>query len=162
MATVKTDLNPQGVSHAGIQSHDWSGPVTTSGQSVTSGTMTVEPRPTERPQQPWSGPECPNPDCGDTRTPVRTSGRDVEERVLRERECENCGTIFTTIEQVVLFTGGDKSSEPVPFTLVDVERRRRRRENWRRRTGWKGRSNNRLRKREVAITGQPRVDARRA
>lgn len=113
-----------------------------------------------RRQQPWSGTECPNEDCGSTNTPVRTSGRDAQEHMLRERVCRDCGQVFTTIEQVVLITGGPQSGEPVKFALIDVEHRRRKRESKRRRFGWNG-GGAMLRVREVRIAGVPRVDGRR-
>lgn len=167
MATSKTDLNPEGVSHAGIQSHDWNAPVHVTGEhmgrirSVTSGTVNVEPRPSAKRQASWSGPECPNPECGGNHTPVRTSGRDIEDRPLRDRVCADCGSSFTTIEQVVLFAGGADAGKPVPFALVDVEHRRRKREAKRRRYGWQA-GGQMLRTREVRISGQPRVNGRSA
>jgi hypothetical protein len=124
-------------------------------EALTSGTVgAYEPKASKpRRQQPWSGPECPA--CGGTRTPVRNSGKDKDGRPLRDRRCGDCGTGFTTIEQVVMGGHG-----PVPFALVDVEHRRRKRESKRRRFGWNA-GGARLRTREVQIAGQPRVNTRR-
>jgi hypothetical protein len=160
--TAKTDLHPGGVTRAGIQSHGWNTPVRAHGAvGVATGTVGGYERPAPKRQAAWTGPECPNPDCGSTKTPVRTSGKDVYERPLRARRCENCGTTFTTIEQVVLFEGGPQHDAPVPFALVDVEHRRRKRESKRRRFGWQAGGAMR-RTREVIIYNQPRVNGRNA
>ena len=131
--------------------------------ALTSGTVSVEPRIRhDRRQSTWSGPECPNEECGSTRTPVRTSGKDLEDRPLRERVCADCGQVFTTIEQVILFgTGlGPHGGQPVKFSLVDVEHRRRRRESKRRRFGWQA-GGRMLITRQVRIFGVPRVNVRK-
>lgn len=103
-------------------------------ESVTSGGFGVDVRRGHR-QAPWSGYECQNEDCGGTRTKVRTSGRDSEGRPLRDRVCQDCGTAFVTVETVVVAYGGDTA--PVRFAEVDVEHRRRKRENKRRKFGWR-------------------------
>lgn len=49
----------------------------------------------------WAGPECPNEDCGSVLTPATLSSRDNESRPIRKRRCNNCGTVFVTIETTV-------------------------------------------------------------
>lgn len=129
--------------------------------STTSGTVGgYEPKAsTPKRQAQWSGPVCPNPECGGTRTPVRTSGKDSEDRPLRERVCADCETVFTTIEQIVLFANGPRAGEPVKFALIDTEHRRRKREGKRKRFGWSA-GGAMLRTREVRIHGMPRVEGR--
>lgn len=128
-------------------------------ESLTSGTVGgYEPKASTSRQAAWSGPECPS--CESNQTPVRTSGKDKDDRPLRERVCADCGEAFTTIEQVVRFAGGVLAGQPVQFALIDVEHRRRKRENKRRRFGWAA-GGAMLRTREVAIYGRPHIDGRR-
>lgn len=141
---------------------------TSSGQSVTdsvvdtslSGSFGHEvDRSGRRRQAPWSGPACTNEDCGSTRTKVRTSGRDEDERPLRERVCQDCGTAQVTIEVPVrVISGGDTS--PVRFAEVDVEHRRRKRESKRRRFGWSPQPFAQ-RAKSVPIRGTMYIDGRR-
>jgi hypothetical protein len=104
----------------------------------TSGTVgAYEPKASKpRRQRPWTGPTCPNEDCGSVKTPVRTSGKDDRDRPLRDRVCRDCGTAFVTIEQVVRVERGPRNGGLARFSEVDVEHQRRVTENRRRKFGW--------------------------
>lgn len=100
-----------------------------------SGSFGYEPRekPRWRGKGPWHGALCPNEDCGGTQTLVRDSGRDDDDRILRHRWCEDCGTKFVTVEQVVVaMTPEGKPDGLAKFSEVDVENLQRRRD-WKRR-----------------------------
>ncbi len=122
MVTEKTDLNPTGVSHAGIQSHDWNSPVHSGGaRAVTSGTVGgYEPR--QREPQGISTtvrPEC--PECGSTSTRVYNTGRDIDDRPLRDRRCQDCGYRGVTLEDWV---------PGATFTEVDTQHYMLHRATW--------------------------------
>lgn len=89
------------------------------------GSLSFEAHPSGRTQKPWSGPECPS--CGSVVTKVGTSGKDMDDRPLRDRRCRDCGASFVTVEAVV---------PDVKFSEVDVEHKRRARESKRKRFGW--------------------------
>ena len=163
----KTDLNPDGVSHAGARAVPLIGlhaerkpsEQAAAGGATTTGSFGFEVDRTRRPgQAPWTGLACPDPDCGGTKTKVRTSGRDEDDRPLRERVCADCGQAFVTVETYVVPIGGPNI--PVRFAEVDVEHKRRARESKRRRFGWQPQPQAR-RAKVRRIRGTMTIDGRR-
>jgi hypothetical protein len=84
------------------------------------------------------GPECPNADCGGTLTPCRLSGKDADARPVRKRVCENCGTVFVTVESIV-YVSTRTGRSPVrlaKFSEVDDVHRDRNAAVKRHKFGW--------------------------
>jgi hypothetical protein len=120
--TSKTDLNPEGVGHAGVQSHNWNTPVDPLGgmEAMATGSFGFEPRARVSPTiRTTVRPEC--PECGSTDTRVFNTGRDLDDRPLRDRRCRDCGYRGVTLEDWV--TGAT-------FTDVDAQHYMMHRATW--------------------------------
>jgi hypothetical protein len=71
---------------------------------------------------------CPN--CGGSTSRVRTRGHDFDGRYLRYRQCDDCGTFFSTVEAAI--------PPPGSLYVLDSYRKWRNRMDMRRRRGYHG------------------------